>query len=219
MSATKSNEGTYTCIAHSQNSTAILKSFLRVTNGKSTEIHFQFTLGSNTVESKHVERAILLNRLLEDPTNSLPLSRTAEDDYKYLHFLSENKTVTNALNGQMVTLECLVNLARPDATVHWRRASNRNFFLSNTKEGGNELALANRRKVSRKRLISSQHVNSNDFDEDEMENLIDSSLLAAKKRYSIVGESSLQIENVNPSDEGKFRLACSRVLSLDVRSK
>ena len=105
----------------------------------------------------------------------------------------------------MVTLECLVNLARPDATVHWRRASNRNFFLSNSKEGGgNELAVANRRKVSRKRLISgSQNVNSNDFDEDEMENLIDSSLPAAKKRYSIVGESSLQIENVNSSDEGK----------------
>lgn len=104
----------------------------------------------------------------------------------------------------MVTLECLVNLARPDASVNWKRVSNRNFFLSNTKEGGgNELALANRRKVSRKRLINSQHVNSNDFDEDETENLIDSSLLAAKKRYSIVGESSLQIENVNPTDEGK----------------
>ena len=104
----------------------------------------------------------------------------------------------------MVTLECLVNLARPDASVHWRRASNRNFFLSNSKEGGgSELAVANRRKVSRKRLISgSQHVNSNDFDEDEMENLIDSPPPAAKKRYSIVGESSLQIENVNPSDEG-----------------
>lgn len=99
-----------------------------------------------------------------------------------------------------------MNLARPDATVHWRRSSNRNFFLSNSKEGGgNELAVANRRKASRKRLISSsQHVNSNDFDEDETENLIDASLLAAKKRYSIVGESSLQIENVNPSDEGKI---------------
>lgn len=140
----------------------------------------------------------------------------AEDDFKYINFLSENRTTTNAYYGQIVTLECLVNLAKPDARVNWQRMSGRNrFFISNTKESSNELgSVMSKRKLpsSRKRLIGGHAVNSEDFDEDEMENSIDGNS-SIKKRYSIVGESSLQIENVNQSDEDDY--ICSASYTID----
>lgn len=33
IGVSKANENTYTCVAHSQNSTSVLKTHLRVTNG------------------------------------------------------------------------------------------------------------------------------------------------------------------------------------------
>jgi len=164
VSVSKANEGTYTCIAHCQNSTAIYKNHLEVVN--------------------------------------------AEDDYKFISFLNENKTVTNAYYGQIVTLECLVNLAKPIAKVSWQRASGRDrFFITNFKES-NELSssMIGKRKLANKKLLVNQ---GDDLDDNEMENLIEDN----RRRYSIVGESSLQIDNVNLNDDDDY--ICSATYTID----
>lgn len=136
----------------------------------------------------------------------------AEDDFKFINFLSENKTVTNAYHGQIVTLECLVNLAKPDARINWQRMSNRKFFISNTKENNNDVSMMSKRKVSKKRLTGNSHVNSNgNLEDDEIMNSIDG--LLNRKRFTIVGESNLQIENVNHLDEDDY--ICSASYTID----
>jgi hypothetical protein len=113
LNASKANEGQYSCVA---------KNGLR--SWTSNKFNLRFENGSWFLVSCFSIKIL---------TIIICFLFAAEDDYKTIVFLSPNQTQTSGRRGEMVTLECLVNLAYPNATVTWRRARSKHFSLSNSR--------------------------------------------------------------------------------------